>query len=64
MPSCGMLDVGKSVQVTVGFNPMTVGEHSQDLRLHYDTGKTNSGLWKKRKENYTVSELVTQISAS
>ncbi|KAM9351917.1 LOW QUALITY PROTEIN: hydrocephalus-inducing protein homolog [Symphorus nematophorus] len=38
-PSSGTLDVGKGMQVTVDFNPMTVGEHSQDLILHYHTGE-------------------------
>ncbi|TMS05303.1 Hydrocephalus-inducing protein-like protein [Larimichthys crocea] len=27
------------MQVTVDFNPMTVGDHSQDLLLHYHTGE-------------------------
>nr|XP_057932234.1 hydrocephalus-inducing protein homolog isoform X2 [Doryrhamphus excisus] len=38
-PSCGSLDVGESMQVTVAFNPMTLGDHRQDLLLHYDTGE-------------------------
>ncbi|XP_034542457.1 hydrocephalus-inducing protein homolog isoform X2 [Notolabrus celidotus] len=38
-PSAGTLDVGEGMQVTVDFNPMTVGEHSQDLLLHYHTGE-------------------------
>ncbi|XP_073328914.1 hydrocephalus-inducing protein homolog [Pagrus major] len=38
-PSSGTLDVGESMQVTVDFNPMTTGEHSQDLILHYHTGE-------------------------
>ncbi|XP_030281249.1 hydrocephalus-inducing protein homolog isoform X1 [Sparus aurata] len=38
-PSSGTLDVGESMQVTVYFNPMTTGEHSQDLILHYHTGE-------------------------
>ncbi|KAI9537987.1 hypothetical protein NQZ68_019328 [Dissostichus eleginoides] len=38
MPPCGTLDVGESMQVTVTFNPMTTGDHSQDLHLHYHTG--------------------------
>ncbi|XP_037622519.1 hydrocephalus-inducing protein homolog isoform X2 [Sebastes umbrosus] len=38
-PSCGTLDVGESMQVTVDFNPMTVGDHSQYLLLHYHTGE-------------------------
>ncbi|XP_028440234.1 hydrocephalus-inducing protein homolog [Perca flavescens] len=38
-PSCGTLDVGESMQVTVVFNPMTIGDHSQDLLLHYHTGE-------------------------
>ncbi|XP_045894276.1 hydrocephalus-inducing protein homolog isoform X2 [Micropterus dolomieu] len=39
MPSCGALDVGDSMQVTVDFSPMTVGDYSQDLLLHYHTGE-------------------------
>ncbi|XP_068458365.1 hydrocephalus-inducing protein homolog isoform X2 [Clinocottus analis] len=38
-PSCGTLDVGENMQVTVDFNPMTVGVHSQELLLHYHTGE-------------------------
>ncbi|XP_059190373.1 hydrocephalus-inducing protein homolog [Centropristis striata] len=38
-PSCGTLDIGESMQVTVNFNPMTTGDHSQDLHLHYHTGE-------------------------
>lgn len=38
-PSSGTLDVFESTQVTVTFNPMTVGDHSQDLLLHYHTGE-------------------------
>ncbi|GAA6221266.1 hydrocephalus-inducing protein homolog [Lates japonicus] len=38
-PSSGTLDVGESMQVTVDFHPMTVGDHSQDLMLHYHTGE-------------------------
>uniref|UniRef100_A0A8C2Z802 HYDIN/VesB/CFA65-like Ig-like domain-containing protein n=1 Tax=Cyclopterus lumpus TaxID=8103 RepID=A0A8C2Z802_CYCLU len=38
-PSCGTLDVGEWMQVTVNYNPMTVGVHSQELLLHYHTGE-------------------------
>ncbi|XP_031731518.1 hydrocephalus-inducing protein homolog isoform X1 [Anarrhichthys ocellatus] len=38
-PSCGTLDEGESMQVTVDFSPMTVGVHSQVLLLHYHTGE-------------------------
>uniref|UniRef100_A0A3Q4BV25 HYDIN/VesB/CFA65-like Ig-like domain-containing protein n=1 Tax=Mola mola TaxID=94237 RepID=A0A3Q4BV25_MOLML len=38
-PSSGTLDVNEGMQVTVTFNPMTLGEHSQDLILHYHTGE-------------------------
>nr|XP_019962004.1 PREDICTED: hydrocephalus-inducing protein homolog [Paralichthys olivaceus] len=38
-PPCGTLDIGKSMQVTVNFHPMTTGDHSQPLRLHYHTGE-------------------------
>lgn len=38
-PSSGTLDVGESMQVTVDFHPMTIGNHSQDLLLHYHTGE-------------------------
>ncbi|CAG5958443.1 unnamed protein product [Menidia menidia] len=36
-PASGTLDVGHSMQVTVDFHPTTVGDHQQDLLLHYDT---------------------------
>nr|XP_029134421.1 hydrocephalus-inducing protein homolog [Labrus bergylta] len=38
-PSAGTLEVGEGMQVTVDFNPMTIGDHSQDLLLHYHTGE-------------------------
>ncbi|XP_075998116.1 hydrocephalus-inducing protein homolog [Genypterus blacodes] len=38
-PAFGTLDVGESMQVTVEFNPMTAGNHKQDLLLHYHTGE-------------------------
>lgn len=38
-PSSGTLDMFESIQVTITFNPMTVGDHSQDLLLHYHTGE-------------------------
>lgn len=43
-PSSGTIDVGESMQVTVDFNPMTTGDHRQDLLLHYNTGEKDSGL--------------------
>lgn len=46
-PSSGTLDVGESMQVTVDFNPMTVGDHSQDLVLHYHTGESISANLKQ-----------------
>ena len=42
-PASGTLDVGESMQVTVDFHPTTVGDHRQDLLLHYHTGKINVG---------------------
>ncbi|XP_061825847.2 hydrocephalus-inducing protein homolog [Nerophis lumbriciformis] len=38
-PSSGTLDIGEGMQVTVAFNPMTIGDHRQDLLLLYDTGE-------------------------
>ncbi|KAK5867885.1 hypothetical protein PBY51_012341 [Eleginops maclovinus] len=38
-PTCGTLDVGQCMQVTVSFNPMTTGDHSRNLHLHYHTGE-------------------------
>lgn len=38
-PSSGTLEVFESTQVTVTFKPMTVGDHSRDLVLHYHTGE-------------------------
>lgn len=48
-PSSGTLDVGESMQVTVDFHPMTIGNHYQDLLLHYHTGEIKSDLWKQTK---------------
>ncbi|XP_041651130.1 hydrocephalus-inducing protein homolog [Cheilinus undulatus] len=38
-PSSGTLEVGQGMLVTVDFNPVAVGEYSQDLILHYHTGE-------------------------
>uniref|UniRef100_A0A3P8WZA5 HYDIN/VesB/CFA65-like Ig-like domain-containing protein n=1 Tax=Cynoglossus semilaevis TaxID=244447 RepID=A0A3P8WZA5_CYNSE len=38
-PSCGTLEPGENLQVVVTFNPMNVGDHSQDLLVHYHTGE-------------------------
>ncbi|XP_015224105.2 hydrocephalus-inducing protein homolog isoform X3 [Lepisosteus oculatus] len=38
-PHLGTLGIGESTQFTVSFFPKTVGDHSQDLVLHYDTGE-------------------------
>lgn len=57
-PSSGTLDVGESMQVTVDFNPMTVGDHSQDLVLHYHTGESISDLWKLHKAT-NLKQLIT-----
>ncbi|XP_019738776.1 hydrocephalus-inducing protein homolog [Hippocampus comes] len=38
-PFSGTLDIGESMQITMAFNPMTAGDHRQDLLLHYDTGE-------------------------
>ncbi|XP_072290521.1 hydrocephalus-inducing protein homolog [Eucyclogobius newberryi] len=39
IPTSGSLDVGHSVQVTVTFSPLSVGDHRQDLLLYYHTGE-------------------------
>ncbi|XP_035679087.1 LOW QUALITY PROTEIN: hydrocephalus-inducing protein homolog [Branchiostoma floridae] len=38
-PSCGVLPVGESMQVTVEFTAPTTGDHVADLVLTYDTGE-------------------------
>ncbi|XP_072277434.1 hydrocephalus-inducing protein homolog [Pyxicephalus adspersus] len=38
-PVSGTLDIGDSMQVTVEFQPLEVGDHRQDLLIHYDTGE-------------------------
>lgn len=38
-PEIGTLAVQDSMQVTVEFIPDKVGDHRQDLILHYDTGE-------------------------
>ncbi len=37
-PETGVLDVNDSVQVTVEFTPYSVGDHSGELAVQYDTG--------------------------
>ena len=61
-PSSGTLDVGESMQVTVYFNPMTTGEHSQDLILHYHTGETGSGPRKQTKLQNRNKAQIRQTS--
>ena len=38
-PDCGILAVNESLQVEVKFKPNTVGDHSEDLVISYDTGQ-------------------------
>ncbi|KAJ3596857.1 hypothetical protein NHX12_003257 [Muraenolepis orangiensis] len=38
-PTVGTLGPGEGLQVTVNFSPNTLGNHHQDLRLHYHTGE-------------------------
>ncbi|XP_013405663.1 hydrocephalus-inducing protein [Lingula anatina] len=38
-PLNGVLPVNESMQVTIEFKPMTVGDHCKDLILHLDTGE-------------------------
>ncbi|KAM4722980.1 hydrocephalus-inducing protein homolog [Rhinophrynus dorsalis] len=38
-PVSGTLGVGESMQVLVEFQPQAVGDHTQDLIIHYDTGE-------------------------
>lgn len=38
-PVSGVIPVNGSLQVTVDFKPLTVGEHSGEIVLHYDAGQ-------------------------
>uniref|UniRef100_A0A8C3T1C3 HYDIN axonemal central pair apparatus protein n=1 Tax=Chelydra serpentina TaxID=8475 RepID=A0A8C3T1C3_CHESE len=38
-PCIGTLGVGKTMQLTVEFQPLEIGDHSKDLIVHYDTGE-------------------------
>ncbi|XP_069822484.1 hydrocephalus-inducing protein homolog isoform X3 [Dendropsophus ebraccatus] len=38
-PVSGTLDVGNSMQVILEFKPLEVGDHKQELLVHYDTGE-------------------------
>ncbi|KAM3920677.1 hydrocephalus-inducing protein homolog [Leptodactylus fuscus] len=38
-PVIGTLDVGNSMQVILEFQPLEVGDHKQELLIHYDTGE-------------------------
>ncbi|NXD22968.1 HYDIN protein, partial [Spelaeornis formosus] len=39
IPAMGTLDIGDTMQVTVGFQPLETGDHSTSLVVHYDTGE-------------------------
>ncbi|NWU39074.1 HYDIN protein, partial [Hylia prasina] len=39
IPATGALDVGDTVQVTVGYEPLRTGDCSASLVVHYDTGE-------------------------
>ncbi|CAM5150043.1 unnamed protein product [Eretmochelys imbricata] len=38
-PCIGTLGVGETMQLTVEFQPLEIGDHSKDLIVHYDTGE-------------------------
>ncbi|XP_069073573.1 hydrocephalus-inducing protein homolog [Pleurodeles waltl] len=38
-PSVGTLAIAESMQVTVAFQAQEIGDHSEDLVVHYDTGE-------------------------
>ncbi|XP_069510876.1 hydrocephalus-inducing protein homolog [Ambystoma mexicanum] len=38
-PSVGTLGIGESMQVIVAFQALQIGDHSDDLVIHYDTGE-------------------------
>ncbi|XP_078527074.1 hydrocephalus-inducing protein homolog isoform X2 [Lissotriton helveticus] len=38
-PSVGTLAIAESMQVTVAFQAQQIGDHSEDLVVHYDTGE-------------------------
>ena len=40
-PDNGILDVGKSMQIDVSFDPQKTGSHASHLVVSYETGKKN-----------------------
>lgn len=66
-PSSGNLDVGEGMQVTVDFHPTTVGEHHQDLLLHYHTGRrdsdTTTNLYHKYIQSHSRSRVVKYLAS-
>ncbi|XP_056381391.1 hydrocephalus-inducing protein homolog isoform X5 [Hyla sarda] len=38
-PESGTLDIGNTMQVILEFQPLEVGDHKQELMIHYDTGE-------------------------
>ncbi|XP_074864560.1 hydrocephalus-inducing protein homolog isoform X2 [Carettochelys insculpta] len=38
-PCTGTLDIGETMQLTVEFHPLEIGDHCKDLIVHYDTGE-------------------------
>lgn len=46
-PITDLSNVGEGIQVTVVFQPKTVGQFKEDLILQYDTGETHFSLLSK-----------------
>nr|XP_025038877.1 hydrocephalus-inducing protein-like [Pelodiscus sinensis] len=39
VPCIGTLGIGETMQLTIEFQPLEIGDHSKDLVVHYDTGE-------------------------
>ena len=46
-PANGILAIQESMQVEIMFKPMTIGDHSEDLVISYDTGESMVWSWGK-----------------
>ena len=44
-PANGILAIQESMQVEIMFKPMTIGDHSEDLVISYDTGESMYIVW-------------------
>ena len=61
-PASAILAVGACMQIHVNFTPKTLGDHTKELLIHYDTGQ--SYIYSSTNYNYNIMLLYVYIRTS